>query len=48
LAMASDAPEGAQESFEERAFKRDKLKMNSLKLPGRFSPLTAMAWYFFD
>lgn len=48
LAMASDAPEDAQDSFEERASKRDTLKMNALKLPGRFPPRMTMAWYFSD
>lgn len=48
LAMASDAPEDAQEPSEERASERDKLKMNSLKLPGRFSPLMTVAWCFPD
>lgn len=46
LAMASDAQEGTPASLEERASKCETPKMNSLKLPGRLSPLMTMVWYF--
>lgn len=48
LTMASDVQDDNHDSLEERASKCDKLKMNSLKLPGRLSPLMTMVWYFSD
>ena len=42
----TDVQENAQGSLEERASKCEAPKMNSLKLPGRLSPLMTMVWPF--